>query len=320
MDAKLLKAARAALVECMGVSKKEVLLVIVDEPLRRIGYAFWEAGRKLGLETILTEIIEREMHGSEPPNAIAQLMSNVDIVIAPTNKSLSHTNARRAACDKGVRIATLPGITADSMRRTLAVDYKGKVKGPTEKLAKLLSDASQAHVVTPAGTDITMLLKGREGEADTGIAHKGGDFTNLPAGEAYIAPIEDTANGKIVVDGSMAGVGLVKRPFTMHVKNGYVVKFEGGNAADTIRKLAAKVGKLGCNIAELGIGTNVKAHIVGNVLEDEKAIGTVHIAIGDNRSMGGNVSVPLHLDAILRKPTLSVDGKVIIRDGKWTFQ
>ena len=316
MDPELLKAARTALKDCMGVAKGEVILVIVDEPLRRIGYAFWEAGRGLGLETILAEIIARETDGSEPPDAIAQLMANVDIVIAPTSKSLSHTNARRAACAKGVRIATLPGITPDSMKRTLAVDYKAKIKGPTEKLAKLLSGSSHAHVVTPAGTDITMSLKGREGEADTGIAHKGGDFTNLPAGEAYIAPIEGTANGRIVVDGSMSGVGLVKRPFTMHVKKGYVVKFEGGKDADTIRKLASRVGKLGCNIAELGIGTNVKARIVGNVLEDEKAIGTVHIAIGDNRSMGGKVSVPLHLDAILCKPTLSLDGKVIMKDGK----
>lgn len=316
MDAGLLKAARTALVECMNISKKEVLLVIVDEPLRRVGYAFWEAGRRLGVESILTEIVEREMHGSEPPDAIAQLMANVDVVIAPTTKSLSHTNARRAACAKGVRIATLPGITIDSMKRTLALDYKKKVMGPTIRLAKLLTRASHARVVTPAGTDIIMSLRGREGEADTGIAHKGGDFTNLPAGEAYIAPVEGTANGRIVADGSMAGVGLIRQPFTMHVKNGYVVKFEGGKAADTIRRLAAKVGKLGTNIAELGIGTNVKAHIVGNVLEDEKAIGTVHIAIGDNRSMGGKVSVPLHLDAILCKPTLFLDGKVIMKDGE----
>ncbi|MCX5801776.1 MAG: aminopeptidase [Candidatus Eisenbacteria bacterium] len=316
MDARLLRAARTALVDCMGISKKEVLLVIMDEPLREIGYVFWEAGRRLGIESILVEMIEREMHGSEPPDAIAKLMAGVDVVMAPTNKSLSHTNARRAACDKGVRIATLPGITVDSMRRTLAVDYKNKVKGPTERLAKLLSAASQARVVTPAGTDITMSLKGRDGEADTGIAHTGGDFTNLPAGEAYIAPMEGTANGKIVADGSMAGVGLLRKPLTIHVKNGYAVKFEGGKDADTIRRLVNKVGKLGCNIAELGIGTNVKAHIVGNVLEDEKAIGTVHIAIGDNRSMGGKVSVPLHLDAILRKPTLSLDGKVIMKDGR----
>jgi len=320
MDPRLLKAARTALVECMGVSKDEVLLVIVDEPLRRIGYAFWEAGRRLGLETILTEIVERETHGSEPPDAIARLMADVDVIMAPTNKSLSHTNARRAACKKGVRIATLPGITPDSMTRTLSADYKNKIKPPTERLARSLSTASHARVVTPAGTDISMSLKGRKGHADTGIAHKAGDFTNLPAGEAYIAPVEGTANGKIVVDGSMAGVGLVRRPFTIQVKNGYAVKFEGGKAAGVIRSLTARVGKFGCNIAELGIGTNLKAHIVGNVLEDEKAIGTVHMALGDNRSMGGNVSVPLHLDAILCRPTLFLDGKVLMKDGKWILR
>lgn len=315
MDTKLLKAVRTALRDSMAVSKGETLLVITDEPLRGIGYAFWEAGRQLGLESIFTEIMERQMHGSEPPDAIAELMCQVDVVIAPTTKSLSHTNARRKACAKGARVATLPGITADSMKRTLVVDY-GKIKKLTLKLTNLLSRASEAHLVTPAGTDISMSLRGRKGHADTGIAHKKGDFTNLPAGEAYVAPVEGSADGVIVVDGSMSGVGLTRRPIKMYVQDGHVARFEGGKGARTIRRLVSKVGKLGSNIAELGIGTNIRARVTGSTLEDEKAIGTVHIAIGDNRSMGGKVSVPLHLDAVMLKPTLSLNGKLILKNGK----
>jgi leucyl aminopeptidase (aminopeptidase T) len=299
----------------MAISKKEVLLIVVDEPLRNIGHAFWEVGRQLGVESIIVEFIQRETHGAEPPDAVAKLMAQADVVMAPTSRSLSHTQARRRACAKGARVATLPGITPDSMKRTLTVDYK-QIKKLTTKLAARLTRGGEAHLVTPAGTDITMSLRGRKGHADTGIAHKNGTFTNLPAGEAYIAPIEGTTNGTMVVDGSMSGVGLTRRTVTMHVKNGNVVKFEGGREAEIIRRLVKSAGKSATNIAELGIGTNPKARVTGNTLEDEKAIGTVHMAIGDNRSMGGRVAVPLHLDAVMLRPTLTLDGKLILKNGK----
>jgi leucyl aminopeptidase (aminopeptidase T) len=315
MDTLMMNAARVALEECMGATRGEVILVVTDEPLRKIGYAFWEAGRRLGIESIITEIMRRETDGSEPPDAVAELMSRVDIVIAPTSRSLSHTEARRNACAKGARVATLPGITEDSMRRTLIVDYQ-RVKKLSEKLAAMLTKAKLAHVTTPSGTNLTMSLKGRECHADTGIARKKGDFTNLPAGEAYIAPMEGTSEGVIVVDGSMSALGLIRSPMTMYVRKGFAVKFEGKKGADTIRNIVKKMGKPASNIAELGVGTNFKARVTGNTLEDEKAIGTIHIAIGDNRSMGGKVAVPLHLDAVLLKPTIVLDGKVVMRNGK----
>ncbi|MBN1503995.1 MAG: aminopeptidase [Candidatus Eisenbacteria bacterium] len=311
----MLKAAKSALTQCMGISKKEVLLVITDEPLRKIGYAFWEAGRRLGVESLITEIIPRETNGAEPPDAVAELMAAVDVVIAPTSKSLSHTEARRNACAKGVRIATLPDITEDCVRRTLIGDYWA-IKKLTDRLTAIVTKASTAHVTTPAGTDLRMSLKGRAAHPDTGIAHKKGDFTNLPAGEAYIAPIEGTAEGVFVVDGSMSGWGLTRSPIIIHVKKGFAVKFEGGKGAQTISSIVRKVGRLGANIAELGIGTNTKARVTGHTLEDEKAIGTVHVAVGDNRSMGGKVRVPLHLDGVMLKPTLTLDNRVIMRDGK----
>ena len=315
MDDRMLRATKSALTQCMGISKKETLLVITDEPLRRIGYAFWEAGKRLGVESMIVEILPRETNGAEPPEAIAKLMSAVDVVIAPTSKSLSHTDARRSASANGVRIATLPDVTADCVRRTLIVDY-WTIKRLTDKLTAMVTKASTAHVTTPAGTDLRMSLKGRACHPDTGIAHTKGDFTNLPAGEAYIAPVEGTAEGVAVVDGSMSGWGLTRSPIIIRIKKGFAVEFEGGKGADTVSRIVKKVGRLGANIAELGIGTNSKARVTGHTLEDEKAIGTVHVAVGDNRSMGGKVGVPLHLDAVMLRPTLTLDDRVIMRDGK----
>ena len=101
----------------------------------------------------------------------------------------------------------------------------------------------------------------------------------------------------------------------MTVKNGLVTNIFGNEQAEKLQKLLSAHGKDAFNIAELGVGTNDKAIITGKILEDEKVLGTVHVALGNNIGFGGNVSVPIHLDGILMNPTLKVDGKIIIKDG-----
>jgi len=311
----LKEAARVALTECMDVKEGENVVVVIDEPQRTIGRAFWETARDLGADAILCEMLPRETNGEEPPKAVAGLMASCDVFIIPTSKSLSHTDARRKASANGARGATLPGITEEAMKRSLRADYSG-IEARTKKIAAIVSKAAEARVTTDLGTDITMSLKGRPCHEDHGMVRKPGEFTNLPAGEAYLAPVEGTASGRIVVDGSCAGVGIVKKPITLEVTGGYAVEITGGREADALNKIIAKFGKDARNIAELGIGTNDKAILTGLVLEDEKVMGTVHIAIGDNASMGGRVSVPSHLDLVIKSPTLYLDGKVLIENGK----
>ncbi|MCK4404411.1 MAG: aminopeptidase [candidate division Zixibacteria bacterium] len=309
---KLLKAAQVAVNNCLAVKKGESVLVITDEPERKIGYAFWEAAEEAGSEAMLLEILPRSSNGEEPPEAVAKFMKDFDVLIIPTSKSMTHTNARREACEAGARCVTLPGILEDTMERTLNADYH-EIAKRSIKLAEIVSQGRTAKVTTPAGTDITMSLEGRECHADTGLVHNPGDFSNLPAGEAYIAPVEGTANGIIMVDGAM--MGKVKTPIKIVVKDGFATQITGDRSAEELEKVLEPFGQPGRNIAELGIGTNHKAQIVGSVLEDEKVMGTVHMALGDNKSMGGNVSVQSHLDGILLKPTLWIDDKKIMEDG-----
>jgi leucyl aminopeptidase (aminopeptidase T) len=308
----LLRAARTAVNNCLAIKKGELVLVITDEPLRKIGYAFWEAAKEAGSEAMLLEILPRSTNGEEPPDAVAKLMKDFDVLIIPTSKSMSHTRARREACEAGGRCVTLPGILEDTMIRTLNADYN-EIAQRSIKVAEMVNQGKTAKVTTPAGTDITIEIEGRECHADTGLVHKPGEFSNLPAGEAYIAPVEGTANGVIVVDGAM--VGKVKKPIKIVVKNGLATEISGDQSARELEKLIEPFGEPGRNVAELGIGTNHKAEIVGSVLEDEKVLGTVHMALGDNQSMGGNVSVPSHLDGILLKPTLWIDDTIIMKDG-----
>lgn len=311
----LKEAAHVALTDCAGAKKGENVVIVVDEPLRRIGTAFWEAARELGTDAILCEIVPRATNGEEPPRAVAAMLAACDVFMCPTSKSLTHTDARRQACARGARGATLPNITEDSVKRTLRADYR-TIESRTKQLAAMIRGAKEARVTTALGTDITMSLAGRKCLEDTGIVTEKGKSTNLPAGEAYLAPVEGTSVGRFVADGSCAGIGVLRHPITIDVSDGYATDITGGDEAKALIGLISKFGRDGRNIAELGIGTNDQATLSGSTLEDEKVMGTVHIALGDNVSMGGNVSVPSHLDLIIKDPTLIIDGKEIIKDGR----
>jgi leucyl aminopeptidase (aminopeptidase T) len=310
----LLAAARIAVNDCMGVKAGESVLIIADEPTSLVARALWQAAAEAEAEAVYMEIVPRPNDGVEPPDTVAEAMVFADVVLAATSRSLSHTDARKEASKAGVRIASLPGITADMMQRTLAADYR-QIAKVSETFAKALTKGSEARLTTPAGTNLDMSLAGREGHPDTGINHMPGTFSNLPAGEAYIAPMEGLAEGILVIDGAMSGVGVVTQPIRMIVEKGFVTKIEGGAEAAELNELLGRYGRLAYNIAELGIGTNDKATLTGNVLEDEKVKGTVHVALGNNTGFGGAVQVPVHLDGILIKPTLVIDGVTVIQDG-----
>ena len=311
----LREAALVAVRDCMGAKPGETLLVVMDSGTRNVGCALHQAAVEIGCEAMAIEMIQRRSHGEEPPAPVATIMKHVDIVLAPTSKSISHTRARAVACAAGARCATLPGITEDCMARTLGADYAA-VGARSRKYADVLTRGATVRITNGEGTDITMSLAGRAGNPDTGVYHSPGDFGNLPAGEAYIAPLEGTANGIFVVDGAMAGAGYLGERIKIHVRDGYAAEIEGSAAAAALQEMVSPLGLPARNIAELGIGTNEKAMITGTVLEDEKVMGTIHIALGDNSHMGGTVAVPSHLDGIVLAPTVVVDGVTIMDSGK----
>jgi leucyl aminopeptidase (aminopeptidase T) len=313
---KLDRACVIAIKDCMGAKKNESVLIVTDEFKNKIGYALFENAKKLGHESVYLEFKSREMHGQEPPKQVAEMMKLFDVVLCPTAKSLTHTNARREASALGARIATFPGITEEIMIRGLNADYK-KIAALTIKLQEIMNEVNIVRVTAPNGTDITMDISGRKALPSKGLFHKKGESGNLPTGEAYIAPLEGKSNGVFVVDGSMSGVGVIdKKPITIQVENGFATKISGGVQAKKLDAILNKYGKFARNIAEFGIGTNDKAKLSGIILEDEKVMGTIHIALGDNKSMGGNVDVPIHLDGIVKKPTVYFDGKLIVKNGK----
>lgn len=313
---KLDTASQIAIRDCMGAKKDEKILVITDEVKREIGLSLYENAIRLGYSSLLVEMKSGKINGEEPSPEVTELMQKFDVVFCPTAKSLTHTNARRAASAKGVRIATFPGITKDVMIRGMNADYKS-ISKRTIRLTELLETGSEIKVTAPAGTDISFSIKGRKAYASKGLFHAKGESGNLPTGEAFLAPVEGTANGVFVTDGSFAGLGLIKNVnIKIEVVNGYATKISGGTLAKKLKQQLDSVGKEARNIAEFGIGTNDSARLSGVLLEDEKVMGTIHIALGNNVSMGGSVNVPIHLDGVVKKPTVWMDGKMLMKDGK----
>ena len=312
---KLREAAKRILKENMGLKKGEKLLVITDANKTEIGKAFLEEGRKIAAEARLLEIPVSERHGAEPPAECAEAMPEYDVIVIPITQSLSWTVAREKATQAGARIASMPSITEEIMMRSINADYDA-MKERTMKLIDVLEKGKEARVTTEKGTDIRLGIEGAEVlGGDCGIYHKPGSWGNLPTGEAFLAPVEGTANGVFVVDAAMGGVGKVDE-IRIEVKDGIAVSIEGKDAEKLKKNLEAVANKDAYNIAELGIGTNDKAKITGVVLEDEKVLGTAHIALGTNRMMGGTVEAGIHVDGIFLEPTIFVDGKKIIDKGK----
>ena len=233
---KLDTASQIAIRDCMGAKKNEKILVITDEIKREIGLSLHENAIRMGYYALLVEMKSGKINGEEPSPEVSELMQKFDVVFCPTAKSLTHTNARRAASAKGVRIATFPGITKEVMIRGMNADYKS-ISKRTIKLKEILETGSEIRVTAPAGTDISFSIKGRTAYASKGLFHAKGESGNLPTGEAFLAPVEGTSKGVFVVDGSMAGLGLIKNAnIRIEVENGYATKITGGVLSKKIEK------------------------------------------------------------------------------------
>jgi leucyl aminopeptidase (aminopeptidase T) len=168
----------------------------------------------------------------------------------------------------------------------------------------------------PRGTDFTLDLTGRQGIADDGDLTEPGVFGNLPCGEGFIAPMG--GDGRIVVAATLASVGIADEPVTLEVDQGRLVGADGG-LGPRFLELLQGAGEDGTNLAELGVGTNDRAKLTGRVLEDEKILGTVHVAFGASAGIGGTVSVPIHLDVVVLDPTLDVNGRRVLDEGRFVL-
>lgn len=312
MTHELDSAVRAVLRDCLGLEPGEEVLVICNPVTEDIGALMRIEAEGDGANATLAVISETESNGAEPPAPVASAMIAANIVLAPTIQSLSHTYARRAANSAGVRVATLPGVTGEMLARLMNADM-AMLRRRGASVAAALRSGEEAQITCPHGSDLRLGLKDRIPIADAGVLTAPGAFGNLPCGEAFVSPV--SGEGTLVVDGSIAGVGKVETPVELTVEDGHLVDATGPEG-EMLMELLTKHGPDGTNIAELGIGTNEEAMLTGNILEDEKILGTAHVAFGASAAIGGGIQVPVHLDCVLVEPTVEVDGTVICQGGE----
>jgi aminopeptidase len=243
----------------------------------------------------------------------------VNCIIALSNYSTSHTRFRdflTRIC--GSRYASMPLFDVSMIEGAMNIDWKELSKRTTE-LAKIVNNAESVNVKTSNGTCVSFSKKGRKAMPDTGILRRRGSFGNLPAGEVYFAPVENTTRGVLVLE--WGPTKQLNSPITLHIKDGYVTDISGRDEYTECLRAQLAERRENSNIAELGIGTNKAAKRADNILESEKIFGTVHIALGDNSSFGGNVKTPFHQDFVFFQPTVTLihkDGsrKKILKAGK----
>ncbi len=308
-----LERAVATVVErCLGVKAGEEVLVVADPDRADLGRALHEAVLAAGGDGALAVVAPFAQRGTEPPRCVAAALARADAYLAPCLPSISHTRARKAATEAGVRGATLPGVTADLLARLMSADFDTLTRR-SQAVAALLTEATEARVTCPRGTDLRLDLTGRAGISDHGDLTAPGAFGNLPCGEGFVAPLD--GEGTLVAS-SVPGPGVVgDEPVTITVRDGRLADATGRHAPAYLEQLDAH-GSAGRNLAELGVGTNERARLTGNILEDEKILGTVHVAFGASAAIGGTVAVPVHLDVVVLDPTVTVGATTVVDAGR----
>ncbi len=326
---KMVHAAREALIHVLDTTASDRVLVVTDEASRVVGEAFARAAEAIGANSEMVLLPESERPLQEPTPAMLSALRPCTVVINAFSARSEETPFRirwiRAVLEGHKRrLGHAPGITPDMMiSGPMNIDYGELVRNANAAI-RAFENAVSVRVTAPAGTDIELNIEGRPFQSDVHITTE--HFGNLPCGEIWCAPVEDGANGVIVCDGSIGDLGKVPAPLRIEVKDGRIVNLQSDDA-DLVEKVweLSHIDEEASVVGELGIGLNPGARITGNLLEDEKAFRTAHIAFGNNEDMiGGRNRSKTHRDFLFHRPTIEVtykDGRkrVLMRDGNLTL-
>lgn len=290
---------RNILLQNVALEPADTVLVLSDSSTKELAEGFLAGLRATHGSGELFVFPDRERSGEEPPpEALARLLES-DAVFCLTKHSLTHTAARRAAVAAGKLFITMPGIVPEMFRSgALTADYS-RVERETVAMAERLSEAAEVVIYTGQGHALHVPVAGRDGIASTGVYRGKGQGGNLPSGEAYLAPLEYRTHGTLEVNGSIAGIGLLDEPVLLTVEAGRLLSASGTAGEQLLELLGDGLGR---QVAELGIGTNHAATLIGAILEDEKAYNTAHIAFGSNDTFGGTIAAGVHIDCVVDRP------------------
>ncbi len=312
---KLEKAAQAVVGRALDIHKDESVLIIADEPFLDLARLLFTAAEKRSRHSHLLQVSQSYISKHALCPAVERLMQEMNVILALTSFSISHTPGRREACRRGARFITMPAITNETFARIADMDFT-RIGRLSRKLADILTIAKEIEISAPNGTRLRVGAGSAKGYADTGEVTRPGAFSNMPAGEACMAPESVGTEGELVVDSGMGVQRDDRDPLHLAIREGRCVRISGGDPALRLRRRLAVHGPEARVVAEFGIGTNDAARPSGYALEDEKVLGNIHLALGNNLSFGGTNDVPIHLDAVVYKASVVIDGRRIIDGGR----
>lgn len=308
-------ALRRLATKCAGVTPGESCLVITDSRADRgIAEALTSVLAALGAEVSYISAEPVDLPGDEPPAPVRGAMGEVDVIFEVTSNFAGASQARRDACARGARYLTVPGLNRLSLRPggPFFADFAA-LGEHAKRLAEAFDAATEFRLESPAGTDLRGSFEGRAGRPLWGVADEPGGYAAPPDVEVGAAPVEGTAEGTVVIDGSVLFLGPDQLPEPI------VLRFAGGELQDVSGadawRLTDAIERSGddrmTNLAEVSIGLNPLSRPGGGALELEGILGGAHVAVGNNVPYGGSVAARSHIDCVMLRGTLHLDGTAL---------
>lgn len=313
------KGARRLLEVCGGLKAGETVAIATDTAKMDLAGLIAGQAVALGADPTILTMSPRSVDSEEPTSLMAQTMRHADVVVLAATYSIAHTRATRSALEQGARVVSVTDVTEELLSKGgLYADFHA-IRPMSERLADIFTKGSILRATAPGGTDITASIAGRNGNSHHCIADRPGMFTAVPNIEANVAPVEGSAQGRIVFDGSIPNfkIGVLTEPVVLKVRDGMVVDVSGGSQAKLLARLwADQRDKSVYNLAQVAVGLNPECrYVTGQFTNDHGVLGTMHFGIGTSSILGGETHASMHMDGILWSPTITVDDQVIVRDG-----
>ena len=298
--------------ECAHVRRGEEVLVVADDlQAPELSAAISRAASKLRAHAI-SIIYPAIQPYREPPRAVLHAMKNVDVVIACSTRPIGGGVMDESLKAKA-RILSMFRITPDALCRTVPIDYR-TLTNEMKRIKKILDTSHEIEITSRRGTHLYVKMANRPTLLAFGSVRRSGEIDYVPAGAIGVAPLEGTAEGEVIVDGTILGFGRCLKPITFEIEKGRVKKVKGGDNWKGLTELLRR-DENASMLCEIGLGANPKAKLVGGP-EDERVRGSVHIGLGENRYFGGTLASASHLDGTMLHATLKVDGRDLVRDGR----
>ena len=294
---------------------------------------------ELGADVTVSLFERRPADYYDPPTAVCECMMNSDFNVLVASTGMLHSPAKFRAMKAGIPAICLDGgMTLEMLQSGAITDDMRQIALRKHYVAKNVfgEQAKECRVTSRHGTEFTYSIENRVFvppipghdfdpyrivNFDKDENRKGGNllYYLFPTGEMNVAPVEGSANGKLVIDLTMHHIGRLASPIELYVKHGRIVRIEGGADARTLRDYLETYGDENAYMcpAEASVGVNAKAVVRGIQREDKNIYGSMHFGLGTNIDVGGSIKSKIHMDGVILEPTLYVDGKMTIQDGRF---